>query len=70
MPREKKDGKYINTYISREVVEMLDEYSKHTGVSKAFIVENAVRGYITSCVSQGTYSTTQSNNDLLLIDEK
>ena len=69
MPREKKDGKYINTYISREVVELLDDYSKRTGVSKAFIVENAVRGYINSCVSQGLYLSTQSDIETQLKNE-
>lgn len=54
MPREKKDGKYLNTYISREIVELLDEYSKNTGVSKAFVVENALKGYINNCLTQGT----------------
>ena len=54
MPREKKDGKYLNTYISREIVELLDDYSKSTGVSKAFIVENALKGYINNCLAQGS----------------
>ena len=54
MPREKKDGKYLNTYISREVVELLDNYSKQTGVSKAFVIENAIKDYISTTPSQIT----------------
>lgn len=70
MPRERKDGKYLNTYISREVVETLDEYSKHTGISKAFIIENALRGYINSCLSQGYYNSPQVDDSIMNKDKK
>ncbi len=64
MPREKKDGKYLNTYISREVVEMLDDYSKHTGVSKAFVVENAIKSYFQIAYSQGCFPSAQSSTGI------
>lgn len=39
MPRQKKDGKIVNFYLSREVIERLEKYCKETGQSKTAAAE-------------------------------
>ena len=38
MVRPKKDGKFLNCYVNKEIVERLTNYSNETGISKTFIV--------------------------------
>ena len=46
MPRQKKDGKYINIYMQRSLVEAIEEYSDQTMIPKTAILEKAVREYL------------------------
>lgn len=46
MAREKKDGKFLNCYIQKDIIEKLNVYSKETGISKTFIVEKALKEYL------------------------
>ena len=46
MAKPKKDGKYINIYMARELAERLETYSEETGVPKTFVIEKAVKGYL------------------------
>ncbi len=62
MAKPKKDGKYLNSYISRNVVEALDYYSKKTGISKAFVIENALKDYFFK------YSISRNNGRESLIN--
>lgn len=46
MPRAKKDGKYINIYMEKSILETAERYSDKTGVTKTRIVEDAVKEYL------------------------
>lgn len=46
MPRKKRDARYLNLYIATDVADMVDVFSKETGIPKSRIVENAVREYM------------------------
>ena len=46
MPRQKKDGKYINIYMQRSLVEAVERYSKETMIPKTVILEKAVQEYL------------------------
>ena len=46
MAKPKKDGKYVNIYMDRELAERLEAYSDETGIPKAFVIEKAVKGYL------------------------
>lgn len=37
MPRKKKDGKFINFFVSTELVDTLDKYTAETGFPKTVI---------------------------------
>ena len=46
MARQKKDGKFLNCYVNKDLVERLTKYSTETGISKTFIVEKALQKYL------------------------
>lgn len=46
MPRQKKDGKYINIYMQRSLVEAVERYSEATMIPKTAILEKAVQEYL------------------------
>ena len=46
MARSKKDGRYVNFYMSSDVFEMLEKFSEDSGLTKTMIMERAVRQYI------------------------
>ena len=46
MPRQKKDGKYINIYMQRSLAEAVERYSEETMIPKTAILEKAVQEYL------------------------
>ncbi len=46
MPRAKKDGKFLNCYIDREILEKLEQYCGETGIPKTSVVEKALGQYL------------------------
>jgi predicted DNA-binding protein len=42
----KKDGKFLNIYMSASVFEMLEKYCKQAGQTKTIVVERALKEYI------------------------
>ena len=46
MSRPKKEGQYVNFYMDRSVFELLEQFSKETGLTKTVIMERAVQQYI------------------------
>lgn len=46
MPRVKRDARYMNLYVASDAADMVDAFSKETGIPKSRIVENAVREYM------------------------
>lgn len=46
MPRTKKDGKYINIFMDKSILEQAEKYSEETGVPKTRIIEDAVKEYL------------------------
>ena len=46
MPRQKKDGKYINIYMQRLLVVAVERYSEETMIPKTAILEKAVQEYL------------------------
>lgn len=46
MPREKKDAKYLNIYIERELYEKFTEFCMKYGYTKTSAAERALRSYI------------------------
>lgn len=53
MAKPKKDGKYVNIYMERELAERLEAYSDETGIPKTFVIEKAVKGYLDQRENQG-----------------
>lgn len=45
MARAKKDGRYINYYIEKEVVDKLDQYCDETGLTKTVAIERILAKY-------------------------
>ena len=45
MARAKKDGRYINYYIEKEVVDKLDQYCDETGLTKTVAIERILMKY-------------------------
>ena len=45
MPRAKKDGHYINYYISRDLYEMLQEYAERKGQTGTMAIERILRKF-------------------------
>lgn len=46
MPRPKKDGKVINYYVRKDLVDRLEAYSEKTMIPKTSIVEAALQNYL------------------------
>ena len=46
MARAKKDGKFLNCYIDRGIIEKLEEYCKATSIPKTSVVEKALIQYL------------------------
>lgn len=46
MPTPKKDGKYLNIYMDRQLFEQLQQFCIENGVTKTFAVEKGVRMYL------------------------
>lgn len=47
VPREKKDGRYINYKIRRELYEMLEQYAEEKGQSKTVAIERILETHLT-----------------------
>ena len=45
MAREKKDGRYINYYIEREIFEQLEQYCKEVGQTKTLAIERILKEF-------------------------
>ena len=46
MPRPKKDGKVINYYVRKDLVDRLDAYSEKSMIPKTSIIEAALKKYL------------------------
>ena len=46
MAREKKDGRHINLYIEREIIESLEKYCERMGQTKTVAIERALKQYL------------------------
>ena len=46
MPRPKKDGKVINYYVRKDLVDRLDVYSEKSMIPKTSIIEAALNEYL------------------------
>lgn len=46
MAREKKDGRHINLYIEREIIEQLENYCDEVGQTKTVAIERALKQYL------------------------
>ncbi len=46
MAREKKDGRHINLYIEREIIESLEKYCERMGQTKTVAIERAFKQYL------------------------
>ena len=47
MPRQKKDGVYINYYIRKDVKEKLDVYCEEVGQTATMAIERILNEYLT-----------------------
>ena len=47
MPREKKDGRYINYYIDRKIYDKLDAYAKEKGQTATMALERILEKFFT-----------------------
>ncbi|MBR1439818.1 MAG: ribbon-helix-helix domain-containing protein [Lachnospiraceae bacterium] len=46
MSRAKKDGKFLNCYIDKSILDKLEEYCDVTSVPKTSVVEKALQQYL------------------------
>ncbi|MBQ7673660.1 MAG: ribbon-helix-helix domain-containing protein [Alphaproteobacteria bacterium] len=46
MAQAKKDGKFFNCYIRKDILERLSAYSDDTGIPKTRVVEKALQKYL------------------------
>lgn len=56
MPRAKKDGKYVNCYVKRELVDRLEAYSEKTLIPKTSVIEVALEQYLDKIEIQDSHS--------------
>ena len=54
MAREKKDGRHINLYIEREIIEHLEQYCEEVGQTKTVAIERALKQYLNDYARQKT----------------
>ena len=47
MPREKKDGLYINYYLDRKIYDKLDAYAKEKGQTVTMALERILEKFFT-----------------------
>ena len=48
MAREKKDGKHINLYIEKEILEKRERYCEKVGQTKTMAIERILKQYLDS----------------------
>lgn len=46
MPRAKKDGRYINYFIDREIYERLEKYADEKGQTKTIAIERILKEHL------------------------
>lgn len=46
MPRAKKDGKFLNCYVDKEILKKLEQYCGETGIPKTSVVEKSLGQYL------------------------
>jgi len=46
MPRQKKEGTYLNCKIETSIAKRLEDYCKETGLTKTITVEKALNAYL------------------------
>ena len=46
MAREKKDGRHINLYIEREIIESLEKYCERMRQTKTVSIKRALKKYL------------------------
>lgn len=46
MPRAKKDGKFLNCYVDKEIFVKLEQYCEKTSIPKTAVVEKALSRYL------------------------
>lgn len=46
MPRAKKDGKFLNCYVNKEIMDKLEKYCDRTSIPKTLVVEKALQQYL------------------------
>lgn len=47
MPRAKKDGKFLNCYVNKNIMDKLEKYCDKTSIPKTSVVEKALGQYLT-----------------------
>ena len=52
MSRPKKDGKALNLYIERDILEKLEAYCEETGLTKTKAIERILNGFLDKEVKQ------------------
>lgn len=60
MSRPKKDAKYLNVYIERDIHEQFDEFCRKFGQSKTVATERALKMYMKEMVK---YFDTTADDD-------
>ncbi len=45
MARQKKNGRYVNYYIEKDVVDKLDQYCEETGLTKTTAIERILKDF-------------------------
>ena len=54
MAQAKKDGKFFNCYIRKDILERLTAYSDETGIPKTRVVEKALQKYLDTVMKSET----------------
>jgi predicted DNA-binding protein len=64
MPRERKDAKYLNVHIERELYERLEAFCKEFGQTKTAATEFALNMYMTEMTSRMKGRQTDAKEDI------
>lgn len=59
MAQAKKDGKFFNCYIRKDILERLSAYSDDTGIPKTRVVEKALQKYLDAVMKSETDSQSK-----------
>lgn len=59
MAQVKKDGKFFNCYLRKDILERLTAYSNDTGIPKTRVVEKALQKYLDIVMKSETDSQTK-----------